>query len=192
MYKFIKIKRMGEISHWYFVPVSEGDIISHWEKYIIPIIKDGIRELTNDTITKPIHSHSTNQYGQFIERTFLRINGGIFNIGVVEQGNKAMIDMLENRINSFNKHHRTLLTNNMIETFLLDTDEITEEKKMETLTFPDETQYCIEDVRYIMWDGGIHWYAKIGKLDICDKQGNYKWNTKTEAIKAAKWWIKNN
>lgn len=74
---------------------------------------------------------------------------------------------------------------------MLDTDEIVEEKEMETLTFPDETQYYIENVRYITWVSGIQWYTKIGKLDICDEQGNYKWNTKIEAIEAAKWWIKN-
>ncbi len=38
---------------------------------------------------------------------------------------------------------------------------------------------------------GNHWYAKIGKLDIKDKDNNMKWNTKAEAEAAAKWFIEN-
>ena len=40
-----------------------------------------------------------------------------------------------------------------------------------------------------MWEGGQHYYAKIGKLDVLDKNGNQKWNTKEETIEAAKWYI---
>ena len=48
MYHFIKIKRFGTISCWYFVPKTEEEILEHWDKYISPIIKDGIRD-TFDT-----------------------------------------------------------------------------------------------------------------------------------------------
>jgi len=44
----------------------------------------------------------------------------------------------------------------------------------------------LSDVRYIKWPAGKHWYAKIGNLDILDSEGNQKWDTKKEAIKAAK------
>ena len=36
---------------------------------------------------------------------------------------------------------------------------------------------------------GEHYYAKIGKLDVVDEQGNQKWNTKREAEAAARWYI---
>jgi len=60
----------------------------------------------------------------------------------------------------------------------------------ENLIFLEEEQYHFDEVRYIQWQDGIHWYAKVGKLDICDKEGNYKWNTKEEAIEAAKYFCK--
>ena len=47
----------------------------------------------------------------------------------------------------------------------------------------------MKDVRFIVWDSGVHYYAKIGKLDIVDKDGNRKWNTRAEAESAARWYI---
>ena len=49
----------------------------------------------------------------------------------------------------------------------------------------------IDDVKFIMWNGGKHWYAKIGKLDVV-VNGIQKWNTKEEATKAAKQYINEN
>lgn len=49
----------------------------------------------------------------------------------------------------------------------------------------------IKDTRYIQWDNGIHWYVKIGKFDVVDKDNNQKWNTKKEAQEATKWFIEN-
>ena len=39
---------------------------------------------------------------------------------------------------------------------------------------------------------GKHWYAKIGKLDVVDKDNNQKLDTKEEAETAAKWYIEKN
>lgn len=51
----------------------------------------------------------------------------------------------------------------------------------------------MKDVRYMQWNihgnKGTHWYAKIGNLDIKDKDGNMKWDTKPEAENAARWYI---
>ena len=38
---------------------------------------------------------------------------------------------------------------------------------------------------------GTHWYAKIGKRDIHDSEGNMKWDTKEEAENAAEWYLAN-
>ena len=67
-----------------------------------------------------------------------------------------------------------------------DDQEITDERFSEELIYPIEAQYNFDDVRYIQWPDGKHWYAKVGNFDICDKEGNYKWNTKEEAMNAAK------
>lgn len=43
-----------------------------------------------------------------------------------------------------------------------------------------------EKVTYSQWPKGTHWYARIGNDDVCDDDGNYKWNTKAEAKEAVK------
>ena len=62
------------------------------------------------------------------------------------------------------------------------------------LVYPTET-VTLKDARYMQWNmlgnQGEHWYAKVGKRDVYDKDGNMKWNTKAEAKKAAKWFIEN-
>lgn len=194
MYKFIKIKRFGEVGNWYFVPRSEKDILEHWKKYVNAEYQKGIEEITDD-MRNGRDRHPTNQYYCFIKQLALVYRGSCgakLDLGLIEKGGQELVNVLAGRISSFNKYHKTLLTNTMIESFLLDDDVIVEEKEMNTLTFPDEVEYNLDDVRYIQWDGGTHYYAKIGRLDICDKNGNYKWNTKDEAVKAAKWWIENN
>ena len=60
-------------------------------------------------------------------------------------------------------------------------------KQTDNLVYPHKN---IEDVRYIKWEGGSHWYAKIGNIDIVDSKGNQKWNTKAEAEKVAKEFVK--
>ena len=44
-------------------------------------------------------------------------------------------------------------------------------------------------VEFIQWPGGTHWYAKIRREDIVDACGNQKWNTRMEAMQAAKWYL---
>ena len=89
------------------------------------------------------------------------------------------------------------LDNGVVETRMLPDDEIVEERYEGTLVYPVETQVRLEDVRYMQWNmpdmniKGTHWYAKIGKTDIVDKDGNMKWDTKGEAEKAAEWFIYN-
>ena len=34
MYHFIKIKRFGTISCWYFVPKTDEEILEHWERFL--------------------------------------------------------------------------------------------------------------------------------------------------------------
>lgn len=46
-----------------------------------------------------------------------------------------------------------------------------------------------EKPRFIQWNGGTHWYAKIGDEDIV-VDGKQKWDTKTEAEAAAKEYMK--
>ena len=57
------------------------------------------------------------------------------------------------------------------------------------LEYPDFTKPTLNNVRFIQWNGGKHWYAKVNKEDIIDEFGRQKWNSKEEAENAAKWYI---
>ena len=61
-----------------------------------------------------------------------------------------------------------------------------EEKWVDELIFPFEYNY--DEVRFIQWPEGRHWYVKIGNIDIGDKCGNYKFYDKSYAQKVAKKW----
>lgn len=42
-----------------------------------------------------------------------------------------------------------------------------------------------QEAKYMQWEGGKHWYAKIGPLDVV-VDGRQKWNTKRQAEKAVR------
>ena len=114
MYHVITIKRFGTISRWYFVPKTEEEILEHWDKYITPIIKDGIRDIF-DTHFKKLMKHPSNQYAVCLELLAKAHNQGKVNMGIFEEGRNEMVKVIEQRISCFRKHHKTLLTCSMLE-----------------------------------------------------------------------------
>ena len=74
--------------------------------------------------------------------------------------------------------------------FTFDTEEyntynLLESKENENLF---ASEFGVE-VRYLQWEDGNHWYVKIGVIDVCDKENQYKWDTKEEAEQALFWYI---
>jgi len=51
-------------------------------------------------------------------------------------------------------------------------------------------QYTESDIKVSKWQHGSHYYAKIGKIDVIDKIGNTKWNTRQGAKQAAIQYLK--
>ena len=99
--------------------------------------------------------------------------------------------MLQSRIELFNKGTKFYLNKEMV--VLVDSPilEITNMIIKDTMVYPDDEEMTVKDARYIQWGNGIHWYAKVGKFDVVDKDNNQKWNTKKEAQEATKWFIAN-
>ena len=52
----------------------------------------------------------------------------------------------------------------------------------------EQDDFNYDDVRFIRWNDGKHWYAKIGDIDICDQYGNYKSTNKYYMMRVAKQW----
>ena len=202
MYKFVKIKRRGsDTSHWYFRPSSEEQVIEHFKTIFGAEIRDGVKDrmehchLVKDNSPQGFwvyNEHPITPWARAVESL-----GFVGGLSWLETAVNLENKVLKNRIKDFNDGKEMYLDNGVVETFMVEGDEIVDEIEKDTLTFPIEEQCRLEEVRYIQWNmpdlptKGTHWYAKIGRLDIKDKDGNMKWNTKAEAEEAAKWYIEN-
>ena len=95
-------------------------------------------------------------------------------------------------VNGFYEGKKQYLRKDMV--VLIDNQyiEVVETIKKDTISYPDNKNITLDDVRFMKWPNGSHWYCKIGEIDIVDQYGNQKWHDKTDAINAAKWFIEIN
>lgn len=184
-YKFVKIGLIEDINGiWYFEPSSIEQIKEHWRKYPASIIREGSQIIAN----RPFGRTDYNVTNQFV----IAVDA----LNKVTRGN-IVTDMIQvenmaynNRISDFENGRKIFLTDDMrVVTLDKRFYEIKETVEKDELTFPNEDKPSLDDVRYLQWDGGEHWYAKIGKLDVVDFEGNQKWDSKEDAQKAAKWYV---
>lgn len=188
MYRFVKIRPKDKPEKngvWYFVPNSIEQVQEHFTKIFGQEISAGIKDKFG-SIEKNKHPETAWRYAVDITNMF---SSNSWIIDAVKLEN----EVLHNRINDFLKYGDIYLADG-VQQFMYRDDifEITEEVNSEILSYPREAQYHFEEVRYMQWEvpgypKGEHWYAKIGNLDVRDKKGNMKWNTKEEAEKAAAW-----
>lgn len=193
-YKFVKVGKINpngdDRTVWYFSPNSVEQIKEHWMKYPASVIREGSRNVAHRIFEsgKLGTGHATNEFEEAVQR-FHPITNNFLISDMVQLENIAY----NNRINDFNSGRKIYLTKGMP---VVTMDErfyhIIEEVYKDELTFPDEEKPSLVNVKYMQWDGGYHWYAKIGKLDVTDKDNNQKWNTKEEAEEAARWFIVKN
>ena len=190
-YLFVKVEKNNpcEDNHpvWYFSPDSVEQIEEHWRKYPASVIREGSRNISHK-IFNNIKGHISNDFESAVVSVHTYSGNPIFS-DMIQVENIAY----NNRINDFLNGRKIYLTHGL-PVVTIDTRfyHIVDTVYKDSLTFPDEERPSLNEVRYIQWDGGEHWYAKIGKLDITDKDNNQKWNTKEEAKKAAEWYIEKN
>lgn len=189
MYKFVKIHlKYGKDKNqywWYFVPNSVDQVREHFEKIFGQEIKAGVKDKIGSI---EVNIHPETAWRKAVDLTNM-FSGNPWIVDAVKLENQV----LQNRINDFLKYGKIYLADGVQQLMLReDMHEIIETVETETLVYPREAQFHIEEVRYMQWDvpgypKGTHWYAKIGNMDVKDKEGNIKWNTKEEAEKAAEW-----
>ena len=189
-YKFIKVQSKSLLDnaeakgYWLFCPQTEEQLIEHWNKYVKPVISDGSRKLAKK-IFSGTKGHFTNDFEQAVEVWMNSTNDSLI-VSMLQIENEAF----QNRLQMF-RSGREIYLSHSIQVVTVDTRfvDILTTTERNVLTFPDEERPEMKDVRFIVWEGGVHYYAKIGKLDIVDKDGNQKWNTRAEAESAARWYI---
>ena len=200
-YKFVRVRRKGtdEYGTWYFKPMSIEDVDLHWKEICGSEIKDHVMErfekscLVEQDGKEPYIStpHPTTHFGMAVE-AYMQVVNGNYALGMLELENIAY----QTRMKSFVNGEDIYLANGMT-VYLIDGRffEIAEEVESERFSYPTKKDWTIDDVRYMQWNmlgnKGTHWYAKIGKRDIYDSEGNMKWDTMAEAKEAARWFLEN-
>ena len=189
-YHFVKVGQVNETdkgSTWYFIPQSYEQLFEHWDKYAGALMKAGMDEVVQHILDKAhglLSPHYTTTWGSLVEQ-MSSIKGLPYWEVAHEEENK----LFNQRIEMFEKNDEILLSDGLTVFSLIEGfTEIKEHVYKDTLEYPSE-KFSIDDVRYIQWDGGKHWYAKIGNFDIV-YEGDQKWNSKLEAEIAVKQYFK--
>ena len=187
MYHFVKFNKT-----WYLKPETLEDVIEHFKKFCGREFKEGFEDFRDNTdILKDYNgkpylyskNHSSSHWRYAIDMT-MKIKGQSWLEAACSLEDKTYKD----RIDRFLKGKPIFFTDGLPYAPLIEWPTYDEEIWKEELEFPYDYQY--ENVRFIQWPGGRHWYAKIGSIDITDKYGEQKWYDKSYAQEIAKKWCK--
>lgn len=187
MYHFVKFNNT-----WYLKPETVQDIVDHFNKICGREFKEGFEDFRDNTkiIKSSIDgkptlysmNHTSSVWRTAVQHCAMDIKG----IGWLEAATELEQKTFSDRIEMFNKGRAIYLRDGLPYYCSLEHPKYDEEKWLEKLEYPYEFQY--DEVRFIQWPDGRHWYAKCGNIDIVDKYGRQKWNDKSYAQKIAKAW----
>lgn len=189
-YTFAKIKEKNsnKSGSWYLLGDSVDTIKEHFMTYGKSYFREGL-DAYIDWCKKGKIGHYNHKFPYIVEVTAqLPENQGLPWVVVAT---KVENSMLQSEIDLFNKGVGFYLNKEMVSLVDNSTLEIVETVIKEKLVYPDDEKMSLDDVRYIQWDNGTHWYVKVGKFDVIDENKNQKWLTKEEARCAANWFIEN-
>lgn len=201
-YKFVRVKyNRGEdscVSDWMFEPRTKQDIYDFFNCITIVKSRDEFRGMMESVRkyhklyegydpknTKVLFnaSHPESVWQICLERYITMPNSmetplsGTLNMSLAS---------FKTKMNVFEKGQKAFYPSDGLRCCcILDTDEIVDECFTDVLEFPKIERPTIDDVRFIQWPGGTHWYAKLNDVDIVYR-GEQKWNTRAEAERAAK------
>lgn len=64
-----------------------------------------------------------------------------------------------------------------------------QDKRLKPIAVKNQDEYPIDEIKLSQWKNGIHWYAKVGNLDVVI-DNEQKWDTKEKAKEKAYEFIK--
>lgn len=172
--------------------------MEHAEKFFKPAMQEGFNSAAHDAVEAifkygGIMNHATNEVASSIET--ITVNKGFKRyspLALFDTANELLLTAIKGRLKDIDKGEAVYLEDGVRQFGYSSNNphfEIIERYYSDKLEYPDFKKPTLDDVRFIQWDGGKHWYAKVNKEDITDEIGRQKWNTKGEAEKAAKWYI---
>lgn len=189
-YTFVKIRSVIDKESkgtWYLLADTVDTIKEHFNVYGKAYFKEGIENFINHSDKM---GHYTSRFAYLISITMMTPENQGVPWPIV--ATKIENDMYQSRLNGYLEGRKQYLGKEMAVLVDNPSIEIVETIVKDKMVYPDDEKLTMDDVRYLQWYGGKHWYAKVGKLDIVDKDGNQKWDTKKEAEEAARWFINNN
>ena len=177
VYNFVKIKDTrlkDQVSNWMLECDSVEKLSIHNKKYYA-----GHVELE---FNKYLNAKEGDEDSKWAKASKMLSNNSIV-VGAVNLEMKG----LETKVKYIQKHGRIYLSD--IGSFMImsSTDKIVDEFTMDECAYPDKSK---DDIRIFQWIKKGHYYAKIGKMDVVDEEGNQKWNTRREAQVAAEKYLK--
>ena len=200
-YEFVRFKNLAtdEESHkWWFAAKTARQVMEHAEKFFKPTMQEGYNSAAHDAVEAifkygGIMKHATNDLASSIE-TITEIKGFKRSspLALFDTANELLLTAIKGRLKDIDKGEAVYLEDGVRQFGYTSKNsyfEIVETYYSDKLEYPDFKKPTLDDVRFIQWNGGEHWYAKVNKEDITDEIGRQKWNTKGEAEKAAKWYI---
>lgn len=175
MFKFVKIKdKFGNVDNFTLL-CDSLDILESHNNTVMKTVYENAHDNFQNTACKGYHV--TNAV-----TTLWMLMGKLKQQTVLETSITLEEKTMQDRIEMLEKYGKIYLNRNGTYKPPDNNDEIVEEVEKEELIYPeDEVFYTQNDIRIINWDGGKHFYAKVGDLDVVDKNGNQKWNTWKEA-----------
>ena len=200
-YEFVRFKNLatGEESHkWWFAAKTARQVMEHAEKFFKPTMQEGYNSAAHDAVEAifkygGIMNHATNEVASSIETiTVLKGFERSSPFALFDTANELLLTAIKGRLKDIDKGEAVYLEDGVRQFGYTSKNpyfEIVETYYSDKLEYPDFKKPTLDDVRFIQWNGGEHWYAKVNKEDITDEIGRQKWNTKGEAEKAAKWYI---
>ena len=203
-YKFARFKNKNgaPYSDWWFVAETQEDVLAHTEKCFKPAMQHGLDTNLEKSIKSikstwcddadPNHFGHAESIAEFAIQLESKFKFGPLCPMTMFQGANSLYDtVVANRLKDVEK--RPLYLGPEVREFAYTEGnsfyDICEIVEVDELVFPEPVP-ILENVKYMQWPGGHHWYAKLGNEDITDYMGNQKWNTKKAAEEAAQWYIK--
>lgn len=175
MYKFVKLKcgRTNLMHSWMLECNDALTLIEHNNKYMATEIEDGVHDVFT---VENEYRHLRTDYGRGIQQLADIREQSLLDAAI---GMESLIT--EGKVRVLNTHGHLLLRENGTYMLHNDTDTIVEEMLSDEMLYPN---YTLEDIRVKQWQGGVHWYAHIGKLSV-SMNGESKWNTQSYARQMA-------
>lgn len=183
MYHFVKFN-----STWYLKPECLQDIVDHFTKICGREFKEGFEDFRDnvriyrdkDGNVKNVSYNHTSSVWRYAVEMEMEFKG----LSWLNTADSLEKRTFEDRINRFKNNKPIYFPCSLAIYPPIEHPIYDEEKWTDELIYPFEYNY--DEVRFIQWPNGKHWYAKIGKIDIVDKYGRQKWCDKSYAQEIAK------